>query len=1406
MSSTPPNTPKDDPTGCIEETASLWKKRRIAVDAPYFTLRDLAHLDESLHTQINTLNQSSAQSWRILEQRLSSPQRQLDDLFPAAVLAFAETAPTHRCDFLLAFISANEQHVAVFIEALSWLPLENLKKYLLQFLESPNPLYQRIAITTCASQRSDVGHYLDAALASDNPSLRLCALKAAGELGRLDLLPELQQRLNADDPEQGFWAAWSATRLGDRQAALEVLKIAASAAFPWRNQALRLASRLFDPHALFPWLHVNAPKESLDLTKIAISAAGAAGYARFVPWLIEQMQDPELARSAGEAFTLITGIDIVNHKLGVPASNKSPDDPERGLPWPDMDAINAWWQTHHAKYPAETRCLLGHPITPDHCLHVLVNGYQRQRAAAALELALIQTGMPLFAVHAPAAEQQDLLNVRDTLQTCFETAAQLWLERDQAAGAPMTTLEELAELDGQLEQQLTLLREAGDLGWKCCTEYLSKSQPGYVFVAATTAVSHPDSALFQQIIHYIEAAPGTVHELIAGLGWVAPTYLRGQVQSLLTSNSPLLRYAGIAACGLHQVDPGRHLDAALKDSGLRLRRRALRTVGELRIRRHLSTLQAHLAHANEQWRFWAAWSASFLLENSGLQELRKMTEQHNLEASLQLYAIDLLARAMEPGAARLWIRQLLLDEQMAPMVIRGLGMLGDPSVIPWLIRRMAGSSDQARLAGEAFSRITGVDLVEQGLVLASSASLESQDQEYTVLPCPDPQAVQQWWSKKRRNYKKNRCYLMGFPISVEVCWQVLLHGHQFQRAAAALELALLEPQTALFPIEAPGFRQWEWLSAIRTQRTVAANSDDDRSTIPQSFSSETELTAEVNRLRLKLGHTQDESLVDAMHGLAEFTRPVTRGWLFRRKALLESQQKKPALEHDSLLMEDQSRMLMEGGGQQILLPDPTPITIRTARGILKTNKVQHGKRVVNKKRVAINNDDIIPPVENFESGETDIILEEVVQAPVSHQYIRSSILLSSVTFEWYFHRISDIWQKNYVVATGRYTSFSQFLEADNYLRPYIDYLPEIPDKLWNKIENISEDRWKAGHLFAASLIALKHNHMKRMRKVINIAIDVSNISQGFISAFGWLSPSLVKDRINMLLCSKYVRWRRLGMMVVLMNHIECKDFLLKLIEDSDEQVKSLAIKAIGKLAYTELMPFLKKLLNSNDEDCRFWSAWSSILLGDRQAALERLKSFVVSPAPLRQHQALPLILRVSDTDDIRRWILKVNQHNHRLYAMMIDTGACKNILWIPWLLEEIRQPERAHVASEAFSNLTGVDLINEGFMRPRVIHPSDSSLQDSMELARFFIPDNQVIDAWWDFNKNRYEENKSYLFGREITLQNCLWILKNGRQYQRSAAALEMSLLKDHIPLLEIHASSLQQYRWINQVQAKETE
>lgn len=1393
-----PAPPHNEITQSIQEAEALWKRRQIAIDAPYFTLGDLAYLDSRLNIQLDTLRQNSAQSWATLEQQFNGSQYKLDDLFPATVLAFSETAPQSWRDFLFELIGTDERQITALIATLGWLPLDSLKEYLLQFLEIPNSLHRRIAIATCAHHRADVGDYLTAALQNDAPELRVCALKAAGELGRPDLLPALREHVTAASPDWRFWAAWSAIRMGERGYIVEILSEFALTDSPLRQHALPLIARVLPNPQRQRWL--EALKETAANSRDAITSVGAVGEPSQIPWLIEHMQHPDLARAAGEAFTLITGLDLVEHQLAQPTetSPTHPKNPMRSLPYPNPDAIKTWWQANDNRFQRGIRYLLGRPITPDHCLEALVNGYQRQRTAAALELALIQTGMPLFALHAPAAEQQDLLNVQDNLQNYVQTAAQLWLKRDQAAHAPMTTLPELTELDGQLEQQLTLLREAGDLGWKCCWEHLTAStQPGVVFTAVATAASYPDDAPFNQMIGYVETAPDTIHEVIAALGWVAPGVLRGRVRDLLTSNSPLLRYIGIAACSLHQVDPGQHLDAALKNSSLRLRARALRTIGELRVQRHLPTLRQHLNHANEQWRFWAAWSASLLSEYGGLKELQRIIE-HSPDPLFQQCAIDMLACAMEPASARIWIKQLLLDERLTPTVIRGLGMLGDPPTIPWLIRRMAGLPEQARLAGEAFSRITGVDLTEQGLIMdplkeamkpvKNKAMKGAKPANPESLPCPDPQAVNQWWSQQRHHYKKGRRYLMGFPISIEVCWQVLLHGQQFQRAAAALELALLEPQTALFPIEAPGFRQWEWLSGVRTALTVVSDGDDGRSTIPQLPALKNDLAVEIDQVQpevsLAARYTQDDqSLVDAIEGLAEFTKPITRGWFFRRRALLESQKEKRAvnMEFGGDLLEKQDNE------QRIQLPDPTLITIRTARNILSTKKNSYKIRNIENNDANPNKQKIVIPNRSAFS---------------ESKYPRSLVILSPVAFDWYFNKIAEIWQKSYVITTARYSLFNQLLEIDSYLKSYIDYLPKVSDDFWSKIENIPVEKWNAGHLFAASLIALRDYQMQRFLKVINVAIKKPRISQGFVSAFNWLPSPTPMDRVQILLESRYIKWRRLGMMVAITNHIECEDFLLKSINDADQHMQILVIKAAGKLAYKRLMPFLLRNFKSKNDDYRFWSAWSAVLLGERRAALDILKSFALSSMLLRRHQALQLILRVSNAQDIYRWASIVAQHNRRLYSAMVDSGSCKNIFWVPWLIEIMKQPEQTRSAGESFTILTGVDLINEGLIRPKIISSSESESVASMELMQFFLPDSEAISTWWSLNEKSYKKDKNYLLGQEITLESCIQILKNGRQYQRTAAALEIGLLKEDFPLFETQTSSFQQREWINRLQS----
>jgi len=67
--------------------------------------------------------------------------------------------------------------------------------------------------------------------------------------------------------------------------------------------------------------------------------------------------------------------------------------------------------------------------------------------------------------------------------------------------------------------------------------------------------------------------------------------------------------------------------------------------------------------------------------------------------------------------------------------------------------------------------------------------------------------VQQWWNDNKGRFQAGQPYLLGEPITVEQCQSVLRKGFQRQRIAAALELALLQPEQPLFETRAPGFRQ-----------------------------------------------------------------------------------------------------------------------------------------------------------------------------------------------------------------------------------------------------------------------------------------------------------------------------------------------------------------------------------------------------------------------------------------------------------------------------------------------------------------------------------------------------------------------------------------------------------------------
>src|SRR4029079_9443990 len=109
-----------------------------------------------------------------------------------------------------------------------------------------------------------------------------------------------------------------------------------------------------------------------------VEGIGLLGDARRVPWLLEAMRAPELARLAGEAFTRITGV-AIEGALRVPAPPDAPGpnddpadedvspDPDAALPWPDVAAVERAWASARGALPAGRRLLFGAPLDADRC-------------------------------------------------------------------------------------------------------------------------------------------------------------------------------------------------------------------------------------------------------------------------------------------------------------------------------------------------------------------------------------------------------------------------------------------------------------------------------------------------------------------------------------------------------------------------------------------------------------------------------------------------------------------------------------------------------------------------------------------------------------------------------------------------------------------------------------------------------------------------------------------------------------------------------------------------------------------------------------------------------------------------------------------------------------------------------
>jgi uncharacterized protein (TIGR02270 family) len=400
-----------------EEAAALHAARRLIVHAPHQSLPRLLRADQRLAAHLDGLAIAGPHAWPFCDAALDGPAA--GATFVSAVRAIEERA-TDRFDRLLALAAALQPLAGEVVAATGWVDRGLLQGIVPPLLASSHPVLRVVGVAACGVHRTNPGASLARWVQDEDASVRSRALRIVGELGLREQARLCTVAAVSDpSPDCRIWASWSAVLLGISVEAERLLtRDTCDAAhgrpmFPLGLQALSVQAA----HGVLTGLARDACSE-----RRLIGGSGVVGDPAYVPWLIGHMSKPQTARVAAEAFSLMTGADLgllnlegkrpENFESGPTDDPEDPDvdmDADDGLPWPDAERVGQWWAANSARFQTGRRYFMGAPVTREHCIEVLKNGYQRQRILAAHYLCLLDPGTPLFNTSAPAWRQQRLL-------------------------------------------------------------------------------------------------------------------------------------------------------------------------------------------------------------------------------------------------------------------------------------------------------------------------------------------------------------------------------------------------------------------------------------------------------------------------------------------------------------------------------------------------------------------------------------------------------------------------------------------------------------------------------------------------------------------------------------------------------------------------------------------------------------------------------------------------------------------------------------------------------------------------------------------------------------------------------------------------------------------------------------
>ncbi|QQR45260.1 TIGR02270 family protein [Myxococcus xanthus] len=410
----------------------------------------------------------------------------------------------------------------------------------------------------------------------------------------------------------------------------------------------------------------------------------------------------------------------------------------------------------------------------------------------------------------------------DVLEEHLSEAAFLWAQWERANVAANYTLDEAAELETRLLAHLDGLVTAGTSATAFLAPKVQESEdPGEAFSAAWALLSLAPSFVLEAMKARATDAPFAVQfAMTRALELGEAAVVEPALAPWLNTAESIPLSLALNALGFRgriSVDRALqllgHPDGVVVAAALR----ALRPSPKHHAPKELGRL---LVDSRPVVR-WAAIMAGLLF---GLRDAWDACEQDAITAqgAPRRTAWGLLAAA---GDARFLARLLASAESESSRedALWALGFSGRIPAAESCMRWMEGTPRVARLAGEAFSAITGLRL-EGAYALAEPEpedalpplEEESLDADLSLraedaLPLPAAEEIGRWWATGQTAFHTDARYLEGRGFTGLALLDALEHGPMRRRQMHALELMLRTRGACTVQVQAFSWRQREEL-------------------------------------------------------------------------------------------------------------------------------------------------------------------------------------------------------------------------------------------------------------------------------------------------------------------------------------------------------------------------------------------------------------------------------------------------------------------------------------------------------------------------------------------------------------------------------------------------------------------